>query len=137
MATILNATDVVVRINDIIVGCAQAVDITVSRAIDPASCSASGGWAQGSPGERSWSGSISALARLFEAAEEATNISYDDLLAMLTDGARVELEFSQGSTKRYGGFAYVSELSFSKPESGNCNWSASFAGDGAYAAVAA
>lgn len=137
MASLLNATDVVVRIDNVVVGCAQSVDITVSRALDPATCSASGGWAQSSPGERSWSGSIGAVARTFETGEEAANISYDDLLTILTDGTKVELEFSLGTTKRYGGFAYVSELAFSKPETGVCTWNASFTGDGEYAPVTA
>lgn len=135
MASIINATDVVTSLNETVVGCAQSMDVTVARAIDPATCSASGGWAQGSPGERSWSGSISAIVRLFTVgAEETANISYKKLLQMLVDGTKVAFDFQLGGEdgERYGGDAYLSNLSISKPENGVCTWSADFTGDGAY-----
>ncbi|TGE05557.1 phage tail protein [Hymenobacter fodinae] len=137
MASIINATDVVTSLNDVVVGCAQSMDVTVSRTIDPATCSASGGWAQGSPGERSWSGSIGAIVRVFPTAEEAVNISYKDLLSYLVDGTELDFDFTLGGDlgERYGGKAYLSNLAISKPEAGVCTWSADFTGNGPYGLI--
>ncbi|UOR07162.1 phage tail protein [Hymenobacter aerilatus] len=139
MASIINATDVVTYIGDTVVGCAQSMDVTVARTIDPATCSSSGGWAQGSPGERSWSGSIGAIARVFPTAEEAANISYKDMLSTLVDGTEVDFEFTLGGEQgeRYGGKAYLSNLALSKPETGTVTWTADFTGNGPYGLITA
>lgn len=138
MASIINATDVVTEIDNVVVGCAQSMNVSVARTIDPATCSASGGWAQGSPGERSWSGSIGAMARLFTAgAEETANVSYKKLLGILVDGAEVDFSFLLGGEdgERYGGKAFLSNLTIDKPETGIVTWSADFTGNGPYALI--
>ena len=139
MISIVNAKDVVVKVNDIVVGCAQSADFTVTREMDEATCAASGGWRQVSPGEKSWSGSFSAVFRAFTTAEEeATNASFDDLFDMLDDGTEVTIEYSRiAGGKRYTGQAFISEVSYSQPESGVVTWTASYTGNGAFQALAA
>jgi Phage tail tube protein len=137
MASIVNATDVVVKVNSVIVGCAQSAEFTVSREMDEATCSASGGWKQVSPGQKSWSGSFSAVLRNFTTAEEAANVSFDEILDLLDDGTEVTVEYSRiAGGKRYSGQAYLSEVSYSQPDKGAVTWSANYEGNGAFVTIA-
>lgn len=138
MASIVNATDVVVKVNNVIVGCAQSAEFTVSREMDEATCSASGGWKQVSPGQKSWSGSISAVFRSFTDAESATEVTLESVYELLDDGTEVAIEYTRATAggKRYTGQAFVSELSYSQPDKGAVTWSANFEGNGAFTIAA-
>jgi hypothetical protein len=126
MAQVVNATDVTVDINDIVVGCAQSFNFTISRAMDPATCGASGDWTEVSPGRKSGSGSIAAQLRKFDTGEAATNVSYEDVYDLLNEGTGVTITYGTtvaGDT-RFSGLFYVSNLSWDAPEEGVVTWSA-------------
>jgi hypothetical protein len=137
MAQTVNAVDVNFSIGDIIVGCATGATLTVSRAMDAATCGASGGWAQNSPGLKSWSGSVSANFRKFTTQEAATNIGPFDIFELLDEGTLVDVEYGTIITgdKRFHGTAYISGLTFTEPETGVVTWSADLTGDGAITVV--
>ncbi|WP_071884448.1 phage tail tube protein [Hymenobacter sp. APR13] len=139
MATIINAVDVVIKVDDVVVGCAQSAEFTMSREMDEASCAASGGWKQVSPGQKSWSASFAALYRSFTVAEDATQVSFDELFDKLDDGVAVTLEFGKVVTggTRYSGEAYVSEIKYSQPDKGNVTWNANFTGNGEFVKITA
>ncbi|MBC6988934.1 phage tail tube protein [Hymenobacter sp. BT491] len=132
MASVVNAKDIVITVDDIVVGCAQSADFTVEADMDAATCAASGGWDQVSSGRKRWSGSISALYRKFETGEQAANISYEDVFDLITEGTKVSITYGTNVTgdTRFGGDAYISNLGFSQPESGNVTWSADLTGTG-------
>lgn len=134
MSTIINAVDVVIKSNDIVIGCAQSAEFMVSREMDEAVCSASGGWKQVSPGMKSWSASFGALYRTFTTQEAATNVSFDDIFDLLDDGTPVVVEFGKadGTGTRYTGEAFISEIKYTQPEKGAVTWSANYAGNGAF-----
>jgi hypothetical protein len=126
MATNVNAIDVNVSIGDIVVGCATSFNFGISRAMDPATCGASGDWAEFSPGRKSGTGSIAANLRKFTTAEAATNVSYEDVFDLINDGTLVEVEYGTqvtGDTRFKGNF-YVSNLNWAKPEEGAVTWNA-------------
>jgi len=108
--------------------------------MDEATCAASGGWKQVSPGQKSWNGSIGAIYREFTAAEVATNFGFGDLLDLLNDGVAVTVEYTHtaaGVTSpiRYSGDAYVSEVKWTKADKGAVTWSGSFTGSGPFGRV--
>lgn len=132
MATPINAKDVVIKIDDVVVGCTQSADFTVERDMDSSVCDASGAWEEVSPGRMRWSGSINALYRRFATNEAAANTGYADIYDLLTEGTKVSISYGTNVTgdTRFQGDAYVSNLGFGKPESGNVTWSASLTGSG-------
>lgn len=132
MAQTVNAVDVTFSIGAIVVGCATGATLTVSRAMDAATCGASAGWAQSSPGLKSWTGNVSANARKFTAAEAATNVDAFDVFDMLDDGTEVDVEYGTAITgdKRFAGKAFVSGLTWTQPETGVVTWSADLQGNG-------
>jgi hypothetical protein len=139
MAQVVNAVDVNFSIGDIIVGCAAGATLTVSRAMDAATCGASGGWAESSPGLKSWTGSVSANARKFTDAEQAANVDAFDIFTMLDEGTLVDVEYGTFITgdKRFAGKAFVSGLTWTQPETGVVTWSADLTGSGAITVVTA
>lgn len=137
MATNVNAIDVNVSFGDVIVGCATTFNFAISRAMDPATCGASGDWAEVSPGRKSGTGSISANLRKFTTAEAATNVSYEDVFDLLDEGTLVEVEYGTkvtGDTRFKGNF-YVNNLNWAKPDEGAVTWSADLTLTGAITKV--
>jgi predicted secreted protein len=132
MARTINAVDVNVSIGDVIVGCAKSASLKVSRAMDPATCGASGAWSQASPGLKSWTGSISAQYRIFTQAEAATNVSAQDVFDMLDEGTLVDVEYGTTTSgdQRFKGQAYISGFNYDQPENGAVTWSADLTGNG-------
>jgi hypothetical protein len=132
MAKNIIASDVVVKIDNIVVGCAQTAEFTVSREMLDSTCTATGAWKAQTPGQKSWTGSFSAIFREFTVAEAATNVSFDDVFDLVDDGTLVTIEYATtpNGVTRYSGEAYVSEIKFSKPEKDSVTWSASYQGNG-------
>ncbi|GAB2958987.1 hypothetical protein GCM10027048_27720 [Hymenobacter coalescens] len=135
MAKTINAVDVVFSIkrptdtNPIILGCTQTATFTKRRAMDSATCSASDGHAQFSPGQKSWDGSVTALLRDFDNDEADENISLDDVLDMLDEGTEITVNYARKvGGRRYTGNAFVSEVTYTQPETGSVTWSANLTG---------
>jgi hypothetical protein len=137
LASIINAVNVVVKIGSKVLGCAQSADWTVTRDMDEATCSASSGWKQYSPGQMAWTGSVNGLYREFTAAELATNVALDELFDTLVDGTAVTVSYEKkdGTGSKYSGEAYISEIKYSQPEKGAVTWSATFTGNGAFTRI--
>lgn len=136
MAQTINAVDVVVSLkrpgdtNPIVIGCTQSASFTKTRAMDPATCSASDGHAQFSPGQKSWTGSITAQLRDFTEDELDDNISFDDIMDLIDEGTEVTVNFARKvGGKRYTGNAFVSEVTYDQPETGVVTWSANLTGN--------
>jgi hypothetical protein len=133
MAQNINATDVVVKIDGVIVGCARSAEFTVSREMDEATCAASGGWKQVSGGQLSWTGSFTAYLRDLTDADGA-NMSFEDAFDLVVEGTEVTVEYARkiaGTAKRYSGKALVTEVKYTQPEKGTVEWSANYTGNGA------
>lgn len=137
MARVVNAQDVIYAFNGVVIGCSTSADLTVSRAIDPATCGASGGWAQGSPGLKSWASTVNAYYRQFDDNDTGAHVSAEDVFDLLDDGSEIDVEYgvNTSGTKRFKGKAFLSEFKLSRPDSGNVTWSASLVGNGAIALV--
>lgn len=137
MARAINAIDVIFSIGGVVVGCSTGSTFTVSRAMDPATCGASEGWAESSPGLKSWSGNVSAELREFETSEEATNVSAFDVFDLLDEGTLVDVEYGtkEAGKQRFKGKAFVSGFTYTRPESGVVTWSADLTGSGALGKV--
>lgn len=137
MAKYVNASDMIISLGGIVVGCAQATTLTVTRAIDPATCTSSGAWTQGSPGIKSWNTNVNAIYRQVASADAAANVVAEDVFDLLDDGTEVDVEYGTNATgqKRWKGKAFISNFSLGKPESGNVTWSADLTGNGALALV--
>lgn len=132
MARIVNATDMIISFQGVVIGCAQATTLTVARAIDAATCTASGAWAQGSAGQKSWNTSVTALFRTFDTNQQAGSIDAFDVFDLLDDGTEVEVEYGQNGAndKRWKGKALISNFSVDKPETGNVTWKSDLTGNG-------
>jgi hypothetical protein len=132
MTSIVNAKDVIFAFNGIVIGCAQATTLTVTQAIDAATCTASGAWSQGSPGVKSWTASVNAIYRQFDSTSAPLNVSGDDVFDAIDSGAEIDIEYGLNTTGsvRYRGKAFVSNWTLSKPETGNVTWSADLTGNG-------
>lgn len=132
MASPVNAVDVIFSIGDVVVGCTTGASFSVTRAMDSATCGASGQWSSKSPGRMDWTGSVSANYRKFSTGEEATNVGIFDIFEILTEGTLIDVEYGTKVTgdKRFKGQAYVSGLTYDQPEEGVVTWSADLDGEG-------
>lgn len=133
MAKTINAVDVVIKVDDVVVGCLQSMDITVERDMDSATCADSGEWDEFSPGRKRSSGTINGAYREFTAAEQAANFGYDDVYDLLDEGTKVNISYGtlNSGARRYTVGGYVNNVKFSRPETGIATWSAGFQGSGA------
>lgn len=132
MATAINAVDVVVKVEDIVVGCLSSFDFTIERALDSAACAASGGWSEVSPGRKSASGTLNGVYREFTSAEQAANFGYDDLFDLIDEGTKVGISYGtlNSGQRRYNVSGFLGNVQFSQPESGSVTWSANFTASG-------
>lgn len=132
MASLVNAKDVIFSFGGIVIGCAQATTLAVTRAIDAATCTASGDWSQGSPGIKSWTADVNAIYREFDSTAAPLNVSADDVFDAIDDGSEIDIEYGLNKTgsTRYRGKAFVSNWTLDKPETGNVTWKASLTGNG-------
>lgn len=132
MATTINAVDVVIKVDNVTVGCLQSMDITIERDMDPSTCAADGIWESVTPGRARSSGSLNGVYREFTSAEQAANFGYDDIYDLLTEGTQVNISYGTMNTgaRRYTVPAFIQNLQFSKPETGSVTWSAAFTGAG-------
>lgn len=132
MTSLVNAKDVIFAYNGIVIGCAQATTLTVSQAIDAATCTASGAWSQGSAGIKNWTANVSAVYRTFDANSAALNVGADDVFDAIESGAEIDVEYGLNTVgnSRYRGKAFVSNWTLSKPETGVVTWSADLTGNG-------
>lgn len=132
MAQVINAVNVVVRVDGVVVGCLQSMDFTIERDIDPTTCAASGIFESGSAGRARSSGTLNGVYREFTQAEQAANFGYDDLFDMLMEGTSVDISYGTANAgqRRYTVPALINNLQWGLPETGAVTWSAGFTGIG-------
>ncbi|WBA43166.1 hypothetical protein [Hymenobacter canadensis] len=131
MASEILATNVVIKINDKVFGCAQTASFSTKREMTSVVCSATGGFTKQVPGAESWDGSLTAVMRVFGTAEEATNVTAREMYSALRQGALVDIEYQLGGVDEYvfSSKAYLSNVDFSIPEgSGVVTWTAGLIG---------
>lgn len=135
MASEILATNVVIKINNKVFGCAQTATFTTEVAMVDVTCAATGNFKSQVPGQESWSGSISAILRTFSTTELATNVTLREVYTKLRDRAKVDVEFEMGDlinpadTYTFTAQAYLSNIAVSVPEgSGLVTWTANLVG---------
>lgn len=102
-------------------------DFNVTMATRPASTKDSGGWEEILEGALSWDMSASGYF-----AEDASNISYEDLFTYMTARGKVLCVFSSevSGDKRYKGQGYITSLSRSAPVEDSETFDVSVQGSG-------
>ena len=131
MASEILATNVVIKINDKVFGCAQSASFSTKVEMTDVVCSATGGFKKQVPGMESWDGSISAIARTFTTGELATNVSLREMYTTLREKTLVDVEYELGgvSGEVFTSKAYLSNVDISIPEgSGAVTWTANLVG---------
>jgi hypothetical protein len=132
LASSILATDVVIKINDKVFGCAQSASFSTKREMTDVSCKATGNFKTQKPGAESWDGSLSAIVRTFSTAELPTNVTLREMYAALKEGALVELEYEIGGAADgfvFTSSAYLSNVDISIPDgSGAVTWTANLVG---------
>ena len=132
---IVNAKDVVFKFNGKVLGCVKSMNFKITQDTDEVTCGGSGNWKEFTQGFLNWTGGVNSVYREFTPAEEAANVSFDDLFDIIVDGSQlVQVEFAKksGSGTRYHGNAIMNELSYDAPEKGAVTWSANFIGSGGF-----
>ncbi|SDY97547.1 phage tail tube protein [Hymenobacter psychrophilus] len=133
-------TGLILGLNGIEVGCAQTVSWGASRTEIVAKCAANGGTKVTRPGDKAYTLSVEALARVATGVDAAGNFTYVNLEQLFEDGTIFDFEVGGeevGSTKK-SGQCYVLSYSESSNLDGETTWSADFSvtGDVTYTANA-
>lgn len=128
----INGVDLVLKSNDVEIGCAQDIDVTITTATSGATCRASGGWKQTVAGEHSWTASTSGLIRIATGTDAAGNVTYKSLRALQISRTPVELTFGSDvvGDEVATGMAVITETVATSPISGAATFTVSFEGDG-------
>ncbi|MFC6998072.1 phage tail tube protein [Rufibacter roseus] len=126
---VLNAQDVIITKDGIVVGCAQSGSLEMSKEELDAVCAASGGWSESSEGRKSWNMSVDSLLREATDADAATNHTFHDAFDLFDTGGIVEVQWQIGSFT-YTGQAFMSSLSLSYSSTDAQTWSSSLRGTG-------
>lgn len=128
----IKGKDVGIYLNDILVGCAQEVSLSVSREEVETTCRASGDFKEYTPGDVEWSGSLSGAQRVATAPDAATNFTYENAMDGTLAGTLFTLKFG---TDTEGDPVYSGQVFFTSAElSGSrsdATFSVSFRGTGA------
>jgi hypothetical protein len=135
MASEILATNVVIKIDNKVFGCAQTATFTTEVAMVDVTCAATGNFKSQVPGQESWSGSFSAIVRTFPASELTTNVTLREVYTKLRERTKVEVEYDLGhpdnpaDTYTFTAQAYLTNVAISIPEgSGLVTWTANVVG---------
>lgn len=93
----------------VLVGCATDSSINVSTATLSAACKSSGGWSESTPGQKSWTASLSGVYKIYEGSEIADNYSATELFDAIVAGTKIALRFGtpeEGDTQ-FAGEGYI------------------------------
>lgn len=127
----LAGTDLAFYLEDVMIGCATEVSISMEVEMTPATCKASGGWAENTPAVKSWSGSASGVVKYYSTEDAAANKGVVDFRAAFKAGTKLTIKYStevEADTYEEG-FVYISSLEETAGE-GNATYSVSFTGTG-------
>jgi hypothetical protein len=136
MIDYVKATNVAIKLDNKVFGCAKSASFSTKRATTSVTCAATGSFDKKLPGLESWDGSLSAVLRLFDAAGVAANVTLREMYASLRAGTEVEIEFELGDTTSptydyyiYTSKAYLTEVAITVPEGDEVvTWTATLVG---------
>lgn len=127
----LAGTDLAIYLEDVMIGCATEVSISMEVEMTAATCKASNGWAENTPSVKSWSASASGVVKYYATADAAANKGVVDFRAYFKAGTKLTLKYSTevtGDTFEEGD-AYISSIEETAGD-GNATYSISFTGTG-------
>jgi predicted secreted protein len=128
----LSGIDLELSVNQIPIGCASDISVSIETQMSSAACRQSGGWASNVPGTHSWTAESGGIIRVATAGDKATNRTFADLVALQLARTPIDLVFGSaisGDTK-YTGKAYIGSAKPTSPLDGAATFSVSFIGDG-------
>lgn len=129
----ISGVDLTLKADGIEIGCAGAIDLTITTATSSATCRASGGWEETVAGRHSWNASTGGIIRLATGTDAATNKTYADFTALQIARTPVELIFGTGISGDtiYTGTAIITSTKATSPEDGGAaTWAIDFLGNG-------
>ena len=128
----INGIDLKLKVNGIELGCAQAINLNVKTATSKAVCRGDGGWEQSIAGRHSWGTDTSGLIRFTSGSDVATNVTYNDLLALQKARALVTVVFGTaivGDTIETG-TAIITDIKATSPLDGAATFTVTLEGSG-------
>ena len=130
---VIAGKDVFLYVGTILVGCATDVSLSVNAESIDAACKSSGGWAESTPGTKSWGGSIGGIYKIYTTPDDATNYSAEDLFDAIDAGTALTIKFGTAGTgdTQYTGTAYVTSWELTGGVDGPATYSSDFVGSGA------
>lgn len=136
MTDYVKASNVVIKIDGKVFGCAKSATFSTKRATQSVVCAATANFDKKLPGLESWDGSLNAVLRIFDSAGVAANVTLRDMYKALRAGTEVDVEFELGDTTSstydfyiFTSKAFLSEVAISVPEGAEVvTWTATLAG---------
>lgn len=125
---IIKGYDVAFYKDDILVGCADEVSLSVKVAEDETSCRATGGESEYEPGKTDITGQVSGIIRQATSPDAATNITAENIMDATLAKEVFEFRYSLGAgtgSARYSGNAFFTGADVSGSQEGNGKFSAS------------
>lgn len=119
MASEILATNVVIKIEGKVYGCAQSASFSTKFSSIAVPCARNGAFAKTVPGIESWDGSLTAIVTTFTAGAETTaNVSLRDIYTKLREKALVDIEYELGGLDGFvfSSKAYLTNVDISVPE---------------------
>lgn len=137
---ILNGTDFGIKVNGVLVACANSHSIEVTNSPREVACKDSGGWDNSEYGRFSWSASVDALVNLAAdpnaAADDDKRNGYNELYDLMIGKTKVtivaELDQDRAGTDVFTltGTAIITSISKNAAHGDNVTFSVSFQGSG-------
>lgn len=127
MSTIVNGTDILLKLDGDIIACAKSHTITITTEVRDLASKCTAGWKESAKGRFAWSGSVDGLVDFTVTAGQA---KYKDLFAALTAGTLVEIISTGAGTGAFvlTGDALITSLDLSAGDAENATFTCSFEG---------
>lgn len=134
--SVINGTDVLLRVDSKLIACATSHSIELTNATREVACKDSGDFASAEYGRFSWTVSTDALLNLGKDSEQY--VSYDDLMQLMLNKAKVEVLSIYDGRAAAGvdsglvvyGEGIITSISQTNPDNDNASYSVSIQGRG-------
>lgn len=129
--------DVFIYIGSVLVGCVQETSISVDSEMLAASCKSSLGWAESTPGEKSWSASLNGVFRIYTDPDDDTNYSAIQLFDAIVAGTKLTIKFGTTTTgdTQFSGDGYLGSWELTGSNGDVSTYSAELVGTGALSKI--
>ncbi|UPL50529.1 phage tail protein [Hymenobacter sublimis] len=123
-------TEVAIKVNSKTLGCAESANFSTKFDMVDVSCMGSKGFKTQKPGAESWDGSISAVFRVINGDDAATNVSMKDMYTILRSKTLFDIEYELGGLdgEVFTSKAYLTNVDISIPKDGAVTWTANLVG---------